>query len=87
MIFVVRVGLIVVLKRAQSPAKRTPQTTHKDAEGKTIYDDLFHPITAGARTALVGLISQEYDNALKQNQSAGVESVPTPAEESPVQKM
>lgn len=64
-----------------------PQTTHKDAEGKTVYDDLFHPITAGARTALVGLISQEYDNALKQNQSAGVESVPTPAEESPVQKM
>ena len=64
-----------------------PQTTHKDAEGKTVYDDLFHPITAGARTALVGLISQEYDNALKQNQSAGVESVPTPAEEAPVQKM
>ena len=64
-----------------------PQTSHKDSEGKTVYDDLFHPITAGARTTLVGLISSEYDNALKHHQSADVESVPTPAEETPVQKM
>ncbi len=64
-----------------------PQSAHKDAEGKTVYDDLFHPITAGSRAALVGLISQEYDNALKQHQSVAVESAPTPSEEAPVQKM
>ena len=64
-----------------------PQNSHKDAEGKTVYDDIFHPITAGSRAALVGMISSAYDQALEQQQSGVQASEPAPVEEAPVQKM
>ena len=38
-------------------------------DGETVYTDLFHPVTAGARNDLYGKVLKAYENALEQKQS------------------
>lgn len=46
-----------------------PFRTYK-AGGETKYVDTFHPITAGARAALVAAVTQAYEEALEQELSS-----------------
>lgn len=40
-----------------------PSTSYKDKGGQTKYQDLFHPVTAGARTELSAAVLEAYDMA------------------------
>lgn len=45
-----------------------PQSSYKSADGTTKYEDIFHPVTAEARTALNGAVIDAYNDAIGQAQ-------------------
>ena len=47
-----------------------PSNSYKDAKGNTQYEDVFHPVTKGAREALVKHVIDGYTHALEQAQTA-----------------
>jgi len=42
-----------------------PQSSYKDANGETKYEDIFHPVTAEAKTRLGQAVIDEYNHALE----------------------
>lgn len=46
-----------------------PTVSHKDGQGNTQYDEIFHPVTKEAREALVKNVIDEYNHALEQAQT------------------
>ena len=46
-----------------------PSRSYKSADGTTQYEELFHPVTAEARTALYGAVIDGYHEAVIQAQS------------------
>ncbi|MBR0236103.1 MAG: SpoVG family protein [Clostridia bacterium] len=48
-----------------------PQSPYKDAYGNTKYEDIFHPVTAEARSRFNDAVSGEYDRALEMRQQNG----------------
>lgn len=45
-----------------------PSRSYKGANGETKYEELFHPVTAEARNALYGAVTDAYNEALEQAQ-------------------
>ena len=43
-----------------------PQESYKQKNGETKYNDIFHPVTAEARAALIGAVDDAYVQALEQ---------------------
>ena len=79
---------IKVLENEKGLWVSMPQTSYKDANGETKYEDLFHPITAAAKTRLGQAVMEEYNNALEQSQNANEEQEEAPEETAAhVQKM
>ena len=79
---------IKVLENEKGLWVSMPQTSYKDANGETKYEDLFHPITAAAKTRLGQAVMEEYNNALEQSQNANEEQEEAPEETTAhVQKM
>ena len=46
-----------------------PSRPYKTANGETKYEDIFHPVTAESRTALIDAVNDAYKQALEQQQS------------------
>jgi stage V sporulation protein G len=65
-----------------------PQTSYKDADGNTKYEDLFHATTADAKSRLGKAVVEEYNQALEQSQKEDAEQSVAPEETAAhVQKM
>lgn len=65
-----------------------PQTSYKDADGNTKYEDLFHATTADAKSRLGKAVVEEYNQALEQSQKEDAEQSLAPEETAAhVQKM
>ena len=65
-----------------------PQTSYKDADGNTKYEDLFHATTADAKSRLGKAVVEEYNQALEQSQKENAEQSVAPEEiAAHVQKM
>ena len=65
-----------------------PQTSYKDADGNTKYEDLFHATTADAKSRLGKAVVEEYNQALEQSQKENAEQSVAPEETAAhVQKM
>ena len=47
-----------------------PNSSYKDGEGKTQYNDTFHPITKESREVLIREIKKAYEQALENKQDA-----------------
>ena len=45
-----------------------PSTSYTDREGKTQYNDIFHPITAQAREELIDKVKEAYEQSLSEQQ-------------------
>ena len=79
---------IKVLENEKGLWVSMPQTSYKDANGETKYEDLFHTITSAAKTRLGQAVMEEYNNALEQSQNANEEQEEAPEETTAhVQKM
>lgn len=46
-----------------------PSRSYKGANGETKYEELFHPVTAEARNALYGAVTDAYNEAIEQAQN------------------
>ena len=46
-----------------------PQNSYKDANGETKYTDIFHAVTAEARTELNDQVMAAYEQALEEQQA------------------
>ena len=58
-----------------------PSTSFINSSGEKKYQDTFHPITKGARDALVTAVLDEYSYALEHSRKAEIEVQDTPDEE------
>lgn len=50
-----------------------PSSSYKDRNGETKYNEIFHPISKGAREALNQSVLNAYDYKLQQTQAAEIE--------------
>lgn len=50
-----------------------PQSSYQDREGNTKYSDIFHPITAEARTGLKDAVLEAYEAKLAENMAEAQE--------------
>ena len=79
---------IKVLENEKGLWVSMPQTSYKDADGNTKYEDLFHATTAAAKTRLGQAVVDEYNQALEQSQKTEAEQSVAPEETTAhVQKM
>ena len=79
---------IKVLENEKGLWVSMPQTSYKDADGNTKYEDLFHATTADAKSRLGKAVVEEYNQALEQSQKEDAEQSVAPEETAAhVQKM
>ena len=69
---------IEVKQSAKGPFVQMPQVSYK-SKGNTVYQDIFHPITAEAREALYGAVMEQYQQARmeEQQEQEGPENEPS----------
>ena len=69
---------IEVKQSAKGPFVQMPQVSYK-SKGNTVYQDIFHPITAEAREALYGAVMEQYQQARmeEQQEQEGHENEPS----------
>lgn len=58
---------IRVIDSEKGPFVQMPQRSYQK-DGETVYKDLFHPITAEARTELYGKVMEAYEQRLAEQQ-------------------
>lgn len=46
-----------------------PSNSYTDTNGKTQYSDICHPVTADARNALIGKVTEAYEQAIAERQA------------------
>lgn len=64
-----------------------PSTFYSNQNGEKKYQDIFHPITKGAREALNTAVIRAYNSALAQSQESDIEVQDTPDEETAEQSI
>ncbi|MBE6869940.1 MAG: SpoVG family protein [Ruminococcus albus] len=64
-----------------------PSTSYSNQNGEKKYQDIFHPITKGAREALNTAVIRAYNSALAQSQESDIELQDTPDEETAEQSI
>ena len=73
---------IEVKRSAKGPFVQMPQVSYK-SKGNTVYQDIFHPITAEARQALYDAVMERYQQARAEEKQQAQEE---PEDEAPGQQ-